>query len=179
MLASPSCLGRLRILAAALVFTAAVSLPAPAAAALARSPFTKSPIFTNSSIFSNSSIFANSSVFTNSSIFTNSSVFTNSSIFTNSTTLTNSTIFTNTSTVTNSSIFTNTSATNLASTCTGLTYFGYCRVEASCTSDGSAIAAGRADLQHTVLDLGQCIGYDAFSARLRWRRRPIAHWQSK
>ncbi|CAK7227596.1 hypothetical protein SBRCBS47491_006624 [Sporothrix bragantina] len=69
--------------------------------------------------------------------------------------------------------------TNFAASCTNIAYFGYCRIEADCTSDGSAVSAANKDsLQHTFLDLGQCIGYDSASSNLTWRSKTIAHWQS-
>ena len=69
--------------------------------------------------------------------------------------------------------------TNFAASCTNIAYFGYCRIEADCTPDGSAVSAdNKANLQHTFLDLGQCIGYDSRSTNLLWRSKTVAHWQS-
>ncbi len=68
-------------------------------------------------------------------------------------------------------------ATNFGFSCTDIAYFGYCRVEANCTTDGSSASKAKT-LQHTFLDLGQCIGYDDRSKTLKWRSKSVAHWQS-
>lgn len=68
---------------------------------------------------------------------------------------------------------------NFASSCTDIAYFGYCRIEANCTSDGSAVSSkNNNNLQHTFLDLGQCVGYDESKKALAWRSKSVAHWQS-
>ncbi|KIH91972.1 hypothetical protein SPBR_02079 [Sporothrix brasiliensis 5110] len=69
--------------------------------------------------------------------------------------------------------------TNFGASCTNIAYFGYCRIEADCTSDGSDVTdKNKGSLQHTFLDMGQCIGYDAPSKALKWRSKSVAHWQS-
>ncbi|KAL1889634.1 hypothetical protein Sste5346_008753 [Sporothrix stenoceras] len=69
--------------------------------------------------------------------------------------------------------------TNFASSCTDIAYFGYCRIEANCTSDGTAVSSkNKNNLQHTFLDLGQCVGYDESKKTLAWRSKSVAHWQS-
>ncbi|CAK7226133.1 hypothetical protein SEUCBS140593_006138 [Sporothrix eucalyptigena] len=69
--------------------------------------------------------------------------------------------------------------TNFAASCTNIAYFGYCRIEADCTPDGSAVTVtNKNSLQHTFLDLGQCISYDTTSTNLAWRSKTVAHWQS-
>ncbi|EFW99973.1 hypothetical protein CMQ_291 [Grosmannia clavigera kw1407] len=66
-------------------------------------------------------------------------------------------------------------AISFAESCTDIAYFGYCRVEATCTLDGSAISTD-AETQHTILDLGQCIGYNKSTEQLTWRSKSVSRW---
>ena len=67
--------------------------------------------------------------------------------------------------------------TSYASTCKDVSYYGYCRLEANCTTDGSTVGANKhAKYQHTFLDLGQCIKYEG--KQLKWRYRSASHYES-
>ncbi len=54
--------------------------------------------------------------------------------------------------------------------CHDVTYWGYCRIMASCT-DGDANTT-------SFLNIGQCLAYDNSTAQLHWREKSVPAYQS-